>query len=472
MKESVPQKSRQSLLRKLTFMSGAVAALTVSVIAAFMIHYQEQSVKRELERRAFDLAQVLEEPATSAAFADDFSELAKEMRKMIGKEADIRYLVLTERDGRSCYAEPPNQWREETLGSFWRPDARQSGRGFITQNELSPESCFHYTYPLKVSVSDTPWGWIHVGLGLDHYEASVRGICQITAVVAGSTFMLASLASFLLARNMTEPLRSLQRFAQRVAAGAPAGRVEISSGDEIGDLADSINTMISSLALSQERLRRSLVEQSMLREKDILLREIHHRVKNNMQMLSSLMRLQARRAATAEAQQILRESEARIRSMGLIHEKLYQSENISAIDMPAYLKTLTDEIMRMGGGGTGHREVRLDVALLKLGLDTALPCGLIVTELVQNSLKYAFPDGRDGVILVQLHRNDQHQYSLVVWDNGVGYPGQPEPGEGNSLGMRLVRMLTDQLRGNLVMSGSQGTRVELTFTETQYQARL
>jgi two-component sensor histidine kinase len=470
MKESTPPKSRQSLLRKLTFMSGAVAALTVSVIAAFMIHYQEQSVKRELERRALDLALVLEEPATAAALADDFGDLAKEMKKVIAKAADVRYLVLTERDGHSCYAEPPNQWREETLGDFWRPDARQSGHGFITQNELSPESCFHYTHAL--TVSDTPWGWVHVGLALDHYDASVRGICQVTAIVAGSTFLLASLASFLLARNMTEPLRSLQRFAQRVAAGAPAGRVEISSSDEIGDLADSINTMISSLALSQERLRRSLVEQSLLREKDILLREIHHRVKNNMQMLSSLMRLQARRAATAEAQQILRESEARIRSMGLIHEKLYQSENISAIDMPAYLKTLSDEILRMGGGGNGQRDVRLDVAPLSLGLDTALPCGLIVTELLQNSLKYAFPNGRDGVILVQLNKNDQHQYSLVVWDNGVGFPADSEPGEGNSLGMRLVRMLTDQLRGNLVMSGSQGTRVELNFKETQYQARL
>jgi two-component sensor histidine kinase len=298
----------------------------------------------------------------------------------------------------------------------------------------------------------------------------MRGICEITGVVAGGTFLLAALASYLLARHITEPIRSLQRFAHRVAAGAPAARVDIRSGDEIGDLAESINTMITSLALSQERLRQSLEEQSTLREKDILLREIHHRVKNNMQMLSSLMRLQARRASTTEAQQILRESEARIRSMGLIHEKLYQSESISAIDMHGYLKTLTDEILRMAGG-PGSREIRIEIGNVALGLDTALPCGLIVTELVQNSLKYAFPDGRDGVILIRLTRIGQ-QFSLLVWDNGIGFPDDAKPTRGNSLGMRLVRMLTDQLHGELSMDGRQGTRVEITFEEPEYRERL
>lgn len=470
MKGAASQKRRQGLLRKLTMMSGAVAALTVSVIAAFMIHYQEQSVKRELERRALDLALLLEQPATEAAKASDVNALREEMARLVEKASDVRYVVLTERDGRSYYTEGPHHWRQLMLGDFWRPNPEQSGHGLIVANELSPESCFHFSHPLKVQ--GVVWGWIHVGLALDHYEASVRGICQITGIVAGGTFLLAAFASFILARNITEPIRALQSFAQRVAAGAPAARLEIHSDDEIGDLAESLNTMISSLALSQERLRRSLQEQSMLREKDILLREIHHRVKNNMQMLSSLMRLQARRAATAEAQEILRESETRIRSMGLIHEKLYQSESISAIDMHGYLKTLTDEILRMGGGGHGSREVRIEVNDVTLALDTALPCGLIVTELVQNSLKYAFPDGRDGVILVRLTRNEEGEYSLVVWDNGVGFPEEAEPTRGNSLGMRLVRMLTDQLHGRVSVSGQQGTRIELTFHDPHYRARL
>ena len=466
--------SRRGLLRKLTMMAGAVAALTVCVIAAAMIHFQERSIMKELEGRARDVAQNLSADASAAALADDFALYLERSEKMVRSSNDLRYVVLTELDGHS-FVRLQDSWREEAnLGSFWRPSNGVGGQGKLTHSELTDGRVLHYSQP--VSVGQTHWGWLHVGLALDHYEQSVRWISQVTGFVAGGTFVLASLASFLLARNITEPIRTLQQFAVRVASGATSARVQIASNDEISDLADAINTMIGSIQSSQEKLHKSLEEQSSLREKDILLREIHHRVKNNMQMLSSLMRLQARRASTDEAREILRESEARIRSMGLIHEKLYQSESISSIDMHGYLKTLTDEILRMSGGasggGAGRREVRLSVPGIGLGSDTALPCGLMVTELVQNSMKYAFPDGRDGVILVALSRNPAGEFSLVVCDNGVGFPADFDPMARQSLGMRLVRMLTDQLHGRVTISGEQGTRTEVSFRETQYRERL
>ena len=117
-------------------------------------------------------------------------------------------------------------------------------------------------------------------------------------------------------------------------------------------------------------------------------------------------------------------------------------------------------------------EIRLNVTDIRLGLDTALPCGLIVTELVTNSMKYAFKDGRAGVILVSVTATAEGEYSLVVWDNGIGFPADFDLTQSKSLGMRLVNMLTAQLNGDVVTTGDRGTRTELRFKESQYKNRI
>jgi len=220
------------------------------------------------------------------------------------------------------------------------------------------------------------------------------------------------------------------------------------------------------------KIKESMGQEASLREKETLLREIHHRVKNNMQILSSLIRLQVRQADSEHLKDVLCESEARIRSMGLLHEKLYQSDSVSDIDLHGYLRTLTNEILRMNNRSGAKVEIRLAVEDIRLGLDTALPCGLIVTELVTNSMKYAFPDRRDGVILVAVSCAGEGEHSLVVWDNGVGFPADFDISKSKSLGMRLVNMLTAQLNGQVVTTGDRGTRTELRFKESQYKRRI
>jgi two-component sensor histidine kinase len=173
---------------------------------------------------------------------------------------------------------------------------------------------------------------------------------------------------------------------------------------------------------------------------------------------------------------MLRESEARIRSMGLIHERLYQSEHLSSIHMPDYLGTLTSELLSVAGGPNGARpRLLLGVAAIPLDIDTALPCGLIVTELVQNALKYAFPTpeaAAAGCLNVSLGRCGQGTLSLVVMDNGVGLPPGFDPSTSRSLGMRLVKMLADQLHGRMSLSHQGGLRVEIVFRESVYRERL
>lgn len=248
--------------------------------------------------------------------------------------------------------------------------------------------------------------------------------------------------------------------------------MDIKASGEIADLADSINLMVASLEQSGVKIRESMKNSASLREKEILLREIHHRVKNNMQILTSLLRLQTRQADSEKLRQVLMESEARIRSMGLLHEKLYQSESVSVINMNGYLRTLTGELTRMNTPEGCRREVKLNVQGVDLGLDTALPCGLIITELVTNALKYAFPGRKDGTIYVSLGSTPEGCNQLVVWDNGAGMDPNFDISKATSLGMRLVRMLTEQLHGTLKLEISQGTRVTITFRETQYETRL
>ena len=179
------------------------------------------------------------------------------------------------------------------------------------------------------------------------YDDSLHVLYRNLLMSGGIVLMVGVVASYSMARNLIRPLRELQKFAQKISSGAACSRADVKATGEIADLADSINLMVASLQQSGAKIRESMKNSASLREKEILLREIHHRVKNNMQILTSLLRLQTRQADSEKLRQVLMESEARIRSMGLLHEKLYQSESVSVINMNGYLRTLTGELTRM-----------------------------------------------------------------------------------------------------------------------------
>jgi two-component sensor histidine kinase len=462
------------LQRKLTYLCGTVAAVTVAVLAVFLLKIQERGIREDLARTAELIGSDLQPVVSAAAQAGEDAVLVEAMKGRILEAREVRYVVFSRVGGESLVIERPFRWREAVLtGPDWQPEGGV-GEGRLTRTSLAERRVFHVSFP--VTEAGKHHGWIHVGLALEPYEASVRGQWQLTGLVCGGTFLLAGLASFVCARNLTQPLRAVQQFARRVATGTLDTRLDLRTNDEIGDLAESLNTMMASLSLSQAKLRQSLNEQAALREKEVLLREIHHRVKNNLQMLSSLMRLQSRTVEDENTRGMLQESEARIRSMGLIHERLYQSEHLSSIQMPEYLGTLTSELLSMAGGRQGGRpRLMLGVADIQLDIDTALPCGLIVTELVQNALKYAFPTAEAaaaGSVTVSLGRCGHDLLSLVVMDNGVGLPRGFDPAACRSLGMRLVRMLADQLHGRMSLSHEGGLRVEVLFRESLYRERL
>ncbi len=214
----------------------------------------------------------------------------------------------------------------------------------------------------------------------------------------------------------------------------------------------------------------------LLQQRETMLREIHHRVKNNMQVMSSLLRLQSRAASNPETTRMLEENQNRIQSMALLHELLYQSEDLAVVDFPKYLRRMVDQLFRSYGVDGRRIGFRAELDPVGLELDDALPCGLLTSEVISNCLKHGFPEGRCGEVRILLRRNSATSIALVVSDNGVGLPANLDWGTSPSLGLRLVRALAQQLHANLdirsqgdtpggTQSGTQsGTGVKLVFT--------
>ncbi|MEM4196403.1 MAG: PAS domain S-box protein, partial [Methanothermobacter sp.] len=213
---------------------------------------------------------------------------------------------------------------------------------------------------------------------------------------------------------------------------------------------------ISDLKRTQRMLEKSL------EEKELLLKEIHHRVKNNLMIISSLLSLQSRKAKDEETLDLFRESENRARSMALIHERLYRSGDLKNIDMGEYIRTLASEVFRSYSADSRIR-LNMDVAELKVDVETAIPVGLIVNELLTNAVKHAFPDG-EGTVSVSVKRSNNHVL-IEVSDDGVGFPPDLDWESSPSLGLQLVRNLTNQIDGTVEMISDGGTTFRITFTE-------
>jgi len=202
---------------------------------------------------------------------------------------------------------------------------------------------------------------------------------------------------------------------------------------------------------AEEQIRDSL------EEKEVLLKEIHHRVKNNLQIISSLLHLQAARLDDGTLRKAFEDSQHRIRSMALIHEELYKSPDVARIDFRAFVTRLVDNLVdAFGASGTISTTIDMDAS--QLTIDRAIPMGLIVNELVSNALKYAFPDGRQGTVRIELRvGSERDTFSLSVVDDGVGVPEHITLDSPESLGLRLVSSLVGQLKARLVLDRGSGS---------------
>lgn len=228
-------------------------------------------------------------------------------------------------------------------------------------------------------------------------------------------------------------------------------------------VADKASYSIQNARLLQQAKQQLSEKTALLDEKEVLLKEVHHRVKNNLQVISSLLNLQAAKVSDPDTKDILRESQNRVRTMALIHEKLYQSSDLAQVNFRSYLQSLVTYLTQSYRERSANVTVQIEAEDVMLDIDAAIPCGLIVNELVSNSLKYAFPENQPGSIKLTCHQPQAGKYVLVVSDDGVGLPDGFDIAQAPSLGYKLVTNLTGQIEGKLELLRDRGTTCRISF---------
>ncbi len=218
--------------------------------------------------------------------------------------------------------------------------------------------------------------------------------------------------------------------------------------------------------------RKQMEEQirASLREKEVLLREIHHRVKNNLQVVSSLLSLQSDDITDTGALRLIQEAKQRVMAMALVHDQLYKSADLARVDLGRYVQEMAQHLIRTYATVPDAISLQVDTADVTLDINTAIPCGLIINELVTNSLKHAFPGGRKGGISITLRKQGDGQLMLTVSDNGVAFPEDLDFRKTSTLGMQLVVSLVGQLKGAIDMDRQKGTKWEIRWTASEETA--
>lgn len=275
-----------------------------------------------------------------------------------------------------------------------------------------------------------------------------------------------------------ERAKILQLLQQRGAVSNYACQLRTKSGRildgeisaQIIYLNDHTYLLLTSTDITARKQAEAQIQAS-LREKEVLLKEVHHRVKNNLHIVSNLLDLQSDQITDATLLELFAESQSRIQAMALIHEQLYQSDDLGQVDFGEYIRRLVDNLAVSYGKHLGAVTPIIQTELILLNLETAVPCGLLINELITNSFKHAFPGPKTGQVHIELYQQNDRQIYLNVWDNGIGIPPDLDWQTSSSLGLKLVRILARQLKATLTITTESGTRVALMFSELKYRPR-
>jgi PAS domain S-box-containing protein len=234
----------------------------------------------------------------------------------------------------------------------------------------------------------------------------------------------------------------------------------------ISAVRDADGKVVGTARIGEDITERKLAEQKLaasVLEKEVLLKEVYHRVKNNLQTVSSVLAIQSDSISDPVIRGMFLENQQRVRSMALIHEKLYRSKTLAHVDFRDYLESLAGSLFRTYGVAN-NLSLKVDVRDVDLDIDTSITCGLLVNELLSNALKHAFPDGRAGEVSIAMHPAEGGGYSLSFADNGIGFPAGMGDRKPDSLGITLINSLVKQLGGTMTVSTTGGTKYEITFS--------
>jgi PAS domain S-box-containing protein len=250
-----------------------------------------------------------------------------------------------------------------------------------------------------------------------------------------------------------------------VAPAVAAPPADSAAAHDLGQRLEALESAYRDLQQKHDGCTATVAEnEERLRRYEVLLRDIHHRVKNNLQVIASLLGLEAEHIEDPRALDAFTESQNRIRAIALVHERVYQSSDLARVDLGAYVQDLAER-MFVALGATPEIALNIDVEPISLTTDTAVPCGLLLGELLSNALKHAFPNGRNGSVHVALHRHDESTIALTVGDDGVGLPEGLDYRQTESLGLQLVTILAEQIDATIDLDTGSGTRFTIVFPD-------
>ncbi len=455
---------KKGILLRTALIIWVVTLITITGFIVAIIPEQKAALLKSLDSTAKVTATSIGEVTAASIVLEDYSAVVDHCMRVLAENPVIYYIVITRKDGFSL-VHAGNKWYQENLGGDWVPLNFAATEGKVRYSDLQKINVFQYSHPLNYSGID--WGWIHIGLSLEDYSRDVKNMYGRIILLGALSTIIGLLVSIFFAHRLNQPIMALSAVTQKVAAGDLAARAQIRTGDEVENLAEAFNKMTEALQKSQQELileyqRNEEHFRSSLAEKEALLGEIHHRVKNNLQLISSLLNLQATYQGEKDPREVFAESENRIRSLALIHESLYNSKDFSRIEFAGYLRELLVRLLQAYKSPKQSIKYAVEGNEIFLDITRAIPCGLIANELISNALKHAFPGGMEGEILVTIKREGDLIF-FSVKDNGVGLPPDVNLQSKDSLGLQIVTALINQLGGTINYTRNGGTEFTMEF---------
>ncbi|MEX0745233.1 MAG: PAS domain S-box protein [Phycisphaeraceae bacterium] len=356
----------------------------------------------------------------------------------------VTFMASLEGQANELYVSP----QIESLLGFTQKEWLEDPVLWYTQLHPEDRERWHEEFA-QTCATGAPFRSVYRFIARDGHIVWVHGEAQMVRDRDGQPQFIQGVAFDITERKKAEEV--LRRSHEQLEASVRERTVQLSEANE------TLETEVAQRKQAQAKLTTAL------REKEVLLKEIHHRVKNNFQMISSMLNLQSGNIHDEKVIQVVKEIQSRIRSVSALHEKLYQSSDLAHISAPDYLRDLLAHLFRSYRPRTPWIDLQVDIENIQFDIDTAIPCGLIITELVSNSLKHAFLGTEGGVVRVALKRQDDGQCLLRITDDGVGVAAHLDFQNTRSLGLQIVNTLVRQLRGNIEMNSSAGTCFTIRF---------
>ncbi len=458
----------QSLKFKMMTYSTVMVVAVVTLLATILFYYHSKQVWGEFDLRTTSLATALSTDLQLPVLLENKKEIERDIESVL-KVQDVLSISVF------------NKNKELLVRSTNKPSVPFEYQDVVYSDiEIESDETIDELLEPTEGKGLEKIGRVEIIFSTLKLKNAQRDMIFIVVLFTIAIVILRIVSDYFFTARITVPIGELVKGSEAVADGDLTQIIRIERKDEIGKLASSFNTMVMSLKerddkimSHQQEMEESNVKLDVsLKEKELLLQEVHHRVKNNMQLISSMLKLQAKYIKDEKDVEIFKDCRDRIRSMALIHEKLYKSKDMAHIDFNLYIKDLAKELSRSYVVDTNMIALNVNVENVFLEIETAIPCGLIINELISNSLNYAFPEGRKGEIKTLLRFINKDDLELVVSDNGIGLPKDLDIKKTESLGLQLVDTLSKQLQGEMEINRTGGTEFKIKFKELIYKKRL